>query len=194
MAANPKFHDDCRKEAVLVAQPNGWYCGYKKENLRYVESIREDNMDHLFTWIKHQTDENVHLMCYEGNEAFNFYASKNELEKQLDGRKETIIWRYRTPAYKDGKKQAPIGTKINLAEYEISALPKGLLGVIIRDDKAAGVYELVTGGLIGSNRRLVDEMVLRNICIDELREYLTDMLKCMQDVKLITPAEFGLIK
>ena len=73
-------------------------------------------------------------------------------------------------------------------------MPNGLLGVIIRDDKAAGVYDLVTGGLIGSNRRLVDEMVLRNICIDELREYLTDMLKCMQDVKLITPAEFGLIK
>lgn len=87
------------------------------------------------------------------------------------------LWRRQNQPFAFGGKNRNIGAKINIRGFEIRDLGKGFKGIFISNGPAAGVYELVSGGLVGDD----PEQVMADI---EACEDIEFMKKQVDDAKL----------
>ena len=121
-------------------------------------------------------------------------SGRTTLQQFIEGSGHAVIWRYENPGpFAMGGTRRAIKTKINLYNYRTAELGKGFAGVVIPEGEAKGVYELISGGLVGDT--LENVMADIEACNDiSMMQGQIENAACIRDTEgvMVSNEKFGL--
>ena len=121
-------------------------------------------------------------------------SGRTTLQQFIEGSGHAVIWRYENPGpFAMGGTRRAIKTKINLYNHKTAELGKGFAGVVIPDGEAKGVYELISGGLVGDT--LENVMADIEACDDiSMMQDQIENAACIRDTEgvMVSNEKFGL--
>lgn len=168
-----------KKELVILERSNGWYGGYEQNEDGSFCQVFNTDANLLFMSIRCYTNKGYTVKCLGKESEEEFMAKRTTLQKFMEGSGRAVIWRYETPGpFAMGGVKRAIKTKVNLYNHQTVELGKGFAGVVIPEGEAKGVYELISGGLVGDT--LEDVMADIEACND-----ISTMQKQIEDAAWI---------
>lgn len=181
-------------ELIVLERSNGWYGGYEQNEDGTFCQVFNTDARLLFMSIRCYTDKGYTVKCLGKESEEEFMAKRTTLQKFMEGSGRAIIWRYETPGpFALGGVRRAIKTKINLYNHKTAELGKGFAGVVIPDGEAKGVYELISGGLVGDT--LENVMADIEACDDiSMMQGQIENAACIRDTEgvMVSNEKFGL--
>ena len=138
------------KELVVLERSNRWYGGYEKDSDGEYRQVFNTDANKLFMSVKWYADRNYSVNCLGRESEEAFMKGRTTLQNYLENGGRAVIWYYEKPnPFALGGTARAIKTEICLYDYQTAELGKGFAGVVIPEGKAKGVYELISGGMVG---------------------------------------------
>ena len=179
---------------IVLERSNGWYGGYEQNEDGTFCQVFNTDARQLFMSIRCYTDKGYTVKCLGKESEEEFMTKRTTLQKFMEGSGRAIIWRYETPGpFALGGTRRAIKTKINLYNYRTAELGKGFAGVVIPEGEAKGVYELISGGLVGDT--LENVMADIEACDDiSMMQDQIENAACIRDTEgvMVSNEKFGL--
>lgn len=181
-------------ELIVLERSNGWYGGYAQDEDGSWRQVFNTDERLLFMSIRSYTDKGYTIKCLGKESEEEFMSGRTTLQQFIEGSGHAVIWRYENPGpFAMGGTRRAIKTKINLYNYRTAELGKGFAGVVIPEGEAKGVYELISGGLVGD--MLEGVMADIEACNDiSMMQGQIENATCIRDTEgvMVSNEKFGL--
>lgn len=181
-------------ELIVLERSNGWYGGYAQDEDGSWRQVFNTDERLLFMSIRSYTDKGYTIKCLGKESEEEFMSGRTTLQQFIEGSGHAVIWRYENPGpFALGGTRRAIKTKINLYNYRTAELGKGFAGVVIPEGEAKGVYELISGGLVGDT--LEGVMTDIEACDDiSMMQGQIENATCIRDTEgvMVSNEKFGL--